>query len=97
MYLSVLAFMVRVVKRVLKVRMLPTEDQAAALKATLRTCNEAASWLSGRVHADRVRRKHDIQKRFYAELKGRFTVVGTAGDPGDRQGGRCLQLAARQY
>ncbi len=73
-YLSVLAFMVRVVKQVLKVRMLPTEDQAAALKATLRTCNEAASWLSGRVHADRVRRKHDIQKRFYAELKGRFTL-----------------------
>ena len=54
--------------------MLPTEDQAAALKATLRACNEAASWLSGRVHADRVRRKHDNQKRLYAELKGRFTL-----------------------
>ena len=30
--------------------------------------------MSGRVHADRVRRKHDIHKRFYAELKGRFTL-----------------------
>jgi hypothetical protein len=42
-YLSVLPSMVRGVKQVLKVRMLPTEDQAAALKATLRTCNVAAS------------------------------------------------------
>jgi putative transposase len=47
--------MVRTVKQVVKVRVLPTEDQAAALAATLRTCNEAASWLSGRMHADRVR------------------------------------------
>ena len=64
--------MVRTVKQVVKVRVLPTEDQAAALAATLRTCNEAASWLSGRMHAARVRRKHEVQKRFYIELKGRF-------------------------
>ena len=40
--LSVCTFMVRTVKQVVKVRVLPTEDQAAALAATLRTCNEAA-------------------------------------------------------
>jgi IS605 OrfB family transposase len=60
------------VKQVIKVRMLPTEDQAAALQATLRTCNAAASWLSGRMHADRVRGKHAVQKRFYTELKRQF-------------------------
>jgi hypothetical protein len=70
--LSVLAVMVRGMKRVVKVRMLPTQDQGSALEATLRTCNEAASWLSGRTHAERVRGKHDVQKRFYTELKQRF-------------------------
>jgi putative transposase len=60
------------VKQVIKVRMLPTEDQAAALEATLNTCNAAASWLSGRMHADRVRAKHAVQKWFYPELKRRF-------------------------
>jgi len=54
------------------VRVLPTQEQATALRATLGTCNEAASWLSARMHADRVYRKHDAQKRFYTELKRRF-------------------------
>jgi putative transposase len=60
------------VKQVVKMRMLPTQEQAAALQATLRTCNEAASWLSVGMHAERVHRKHDVQKRFYTELKWRF-------------------------
>jgi putative transposase len=66
------AVSVRGVKQVIKVRMLPTAEQTAALQATLRTCNNAASWLSGRMHAERVHRKHDAQKRFYTELKRRF-------------------------
>ena len=52
--------------------MLPSRDQAAALQATLTTCNVAASWLSAAMHADQVHRKHDVQKHFYAELKRRF-------------------------
>jgi hypothetical protein len=60
------------VKQVVKVRMLPTKGEAAALEATLGTCNSAASWLSAVMHAERVHRKHDAQKRFYTELKGRF-------------------------
>ncbi len=60
------------VKQVVKVRMLPTKEQAVALGTTLRTCNEAAAWLSGRMHAERVRRKHEAQKRFYTEVKQRF-------------------------
>ena len=59
-------------KQVVKVRMLPTQEQAAALRATLGTCNEAASWLSAVMHAADVRRKHDGQKWFYTELKQRF-------------------------
>jgi putative transposase len=70
--LSVVAFMVRGVKQVVKVRVLPTRDQAVALEATLRRCNEAASWLSAGMHAERVRDKRKVQQRFYAELKERF-------------------------
>ncbi|WP_406176142.1 hypothetical protein [Streptomyces sp. NBC_00996] len=32
------------VKRVVRVKLLPMPVQAAALEATLRACNEAASW-----------------------------------------------------
>jgi len=63
---------VAAVKQVVKVQILPTADQAAALQATLNTCNEAASWLSTGMHTERVRRKHDAQKRFYTDLKERF-------------------------
>ena len=63
---------VAIVKQVVKVRMLPTREQSAALHATLSTCNEAASWLSGQIQAGRVYRKHDVQARFYTELKRRF-------------------------
>ena len=52
--------------------MLPTQEQAAALRATLRTCNEAASWLSGAMYAGQVRGRYWAQKRFYAGLKRRF-------------------------
>jgi putative transposase len=70
--MSVPAVSVAGVKQVVKVRTLPTEEQAAALGATLHACNDAASWLSGRMHDQRVRRKHEAQKHFYTELKQRF-------------------------
>jgi putative transposase len=58
--------------RTLKVRILPTEAQGVALEETLSRCNEAASWLASAMHADRVRGRRDVQKRFYSELKQRF-------------------------
>ena len=61
-------------KRVLKVRMLPTEDDAVALDATLRACNSAASWLSTQMHAERVHRKFDVQRRFYTDVRARFEL-----------------------
>jgi putative transposase len=60
------------VNLMVKVRVLPTADEAAALGATLRTCNASASWLSGRMHELRVRGKYEAQKRFYSDLKTRF-------------------------
>ncbi|HUH70636.1 MAG TPA: hypothetical protein VLZ05_18280 [Mycobacterium sp.] len=75
-------------KQVVKVRVLPTQDQAAALEATLNTCNAAASWLSGRVHAERLCDKHTVQE---------IRALDAAGDPGDRQGRRRLYDTAGQY
>src|SRR5712675_3353042 len=54
------------VTRVVKVRVLPTGAEAIALQATLRTSNSAATWLSARMHAERLHRRHDAQKRFYS-------------------------------
>ena len=65
-------------KQVLKLRILPSNEQVAALEETLRVCNEAASWLSQQMHAARVYRKYDVQKRFYTELRVRF---GLAAQP----------------
>jgi putative transposase len=68
------AVSVRGVKQVVKVRILPTRGEAVAFEATLRACNGAASWLSAGMHAERVHRKHDAQKRFYTELKASFRL-----------------------
>jgi IS605 OrfB family transposase len=61
-----------VVKQVVKVRLLPTPDQESALSQTLHACNEAASWLSRRMHELRVFRKSEVHKKFYTELRERF-------------------------
>lgn len=79
--------MVISVKQVVRVRLLPTPEQASALADTLRACNAAASWLSGRMCADRVFRKFDVQKRLYVELRGRF---GLAAQPAIRVIGKTV-------
>jgi putative transposase len=89
--LSVRPDTVRGVKQVVKVRMLPTGQQSAALEATLSTCNEAASWLSAAVHAERVHRKHQTQKRFYTKLKARF---GLSAQPAIRVIGKVADAYA---
>ena len=72
---------VRRVTLVVKVRMLPTDAEAVALQPTLVACNTAASWLSAVMHAARVHRKHDVQKRFYTDLRERY---GLAAQPAIR-------------
>ena len=69
---------VRGVKQVVKLRLLPSDVEAAVMNETLRTCNAAASWLSAQMHAARVFRKFDAQRRFYTELRERF---GLAAQP----------------
>ncbi|HEX2134110.1 MAG TPA: hypothetical protein VHH15_21415 [Actinophytocola sp.] len=76
-----------VVKRVVQVRLLPTRDQESALLRTLRTCNEAASWLSQRMHELRLFRKVEVQKKFYTELRERF---GLSAQPSIRVIGKVV-------
>jgi IS605 OrfB family transposase len=75
------------VKQVVKVRMLPGIAEVSALQATLDTCNRAASWLAIQMHAERLGGKHDVQKRFYCELKGRF---GLSAQPAIRVIGKVV-------
>lgn len=60
------------VKQVVQVRLLPTPEQASALAATLHACNAAATWLSERMHRDRVFHKFEAHKRWYGELRSTF-------------------------
>ncbi|WP_370943444.1 RNA-guided endonuclease InsQ/TnpB family protein [Amycolatopsis sp. cg5] len=61
-------------KQVVKVRLLPTQDQELALSQTLRRCNEAASWLSQQMHALGITHRFAAQKKFYVELRERFNL-----------------------
>jgi hypothetical protein len=89
--MSVPAVSVAGVKQVVKVRMLPTSEQAASLRATLGTCNAAASWLSAALHEQRVGGKFEAQRRFYTELKSRF---GLSAQPAIRVIGKVADAYA---
>jgi IS605 OrfB family transposase len=59
------------VKIVVQAKLLPTAEQAVALRSTLLDCNDAANWVS-QVAFDRgVPREYELRKHTYAELKVR--------------------------
>ncbi|GAA5211435.1 RNA-guided endonuclease InsQ/TnpB family protein [Streptomyces thinghirensis] len=65
-------------KLVVQVRLLPTPVQAAALVATLRACNEAATWAS-EVAFERGEFKNFALRKFtYAEVKSRWSLGAQA-------------------
>ncbi|MEV0404459.1 transposase, partial [Actinoallomurus sp. NPDC050550] len=61
----------RSVKVVVQVKLAPTPVQAAALKHTLRTANEAACWVSGVAFERGVPREYELRRHTYAELRER--------------------------
>jgi putative transposase len=89
--MSHLAVIVRCMRRVIKLRMLPTRAEAAALDETLRVSNAASSWLSQQMHSAGVFRKIDAHHRFYTELRERF---GLAAQPAIRVIGRVADAYA---
>jgi putative transposase len=50
-----------VVRQVVKVRLLPSPEQALALRMTLHACNKAATWLSEQMHRNRVFHRLGVQ------------------------------------
>ncbi|MEU9172655.1 transposase [Streptomyces sp. NPDC048420] len=56
-------------KLTVQVKLLPTPVQAAALEATLRACNEAATWASGVAFEKDVKRNFGLREHTYAEIK----------------------------
>ncbi|WP_369240580.1 hypothetical protein AB5J56_40160 [Streptomyces sp. R21] len=58
-------------KLVVQVKLLPTPVQTAALEATLRACNEAASWVSSVAFEKDVKRNFALREPTYGQVKER--------------------------
>ncbi|MFE5911195.1 RNA-guided endonuclease InsQ/TnpB family protein [Streptomyces wedmorensis] len=58
-------------KIVAQVKLVPEAGQAAALRSTLRTVNEAACWVSAVAFERGVPREYELRKHTYAVLKAR--------------------------
>ncbi|MBB4943600.1 IS605 OrfB family transposase [Streptosporangium album] len=65
-------------KLVVRVKLLPTPEQAAALEATLRAVNDAATWVSTLAHDQRVFRDYDLRKHAYGQIKDRYGLAAQA-------------------
>ncbi|MGP4090377.1 RNA-guided endonuclease InsQ/TnpB family protein [Streptomyces sp. KR55] len=65
-------------KLVVQVKLLPTPVQAAALEATLRACNEAATWVSCVAFENDVKKNFALRKLTYDEVKARWRLGAQA-------------------
>lgn len=65
-------------KLVVQVRLLPTPEQAAALEATLRACNEAATWASGIAFERGEFKNLALRRHTYQHVKERWQLGAQA-------------------
>ncbi|MET8746580.1 transposase [Streptomyces sp. NPDC004728] len=65
-------------KLVVRVKLLPTPGQAAALEATLHACNEAATWAAEVAFEKDARRPLGLRKHTYAEIRERWGLGAQA-------------------
>ncbi|WP_405637729.1 transposase [Streptomyces sp. NBC_00056] len=65
-------------KLVVRVKLLPTPVQAAALEATLHACNEAATWAASLAFEKEARRPLELRKHTYAEIRLRWGLGAQA-------------------
>ncbi|MFF4545179.1 RNA-guided endonuclease InsQ/TnpB family protein [Streptomyces sp. NPDC001435] len=65
-------------KLVVQVKLLPTPVQAAALEATLRACNEAATWAGGVAFEKDIKRTFALREHTYREIKARWGLGAQA-------------------
>jgi putative transposase len=65
-------------KLVAALKMLPTREQAAVLRATLARCNEAATWLAGAGFAAGIFGQFALHKMAYTDVRTRFDLTAQA-------------------
>ncbi|WP_133305515.1 transposase [Streptomyces sp. AcE210] len=65
-------------KLVVRVKLLPTPVEAAALEATLHACNEAATWAASVAFETDARRVLELRKHSYAEIRERWGLGAQA-------------------
>ena len=65
-------------KLVAALKMLPTREQAACLRATLARCNEACTWLAGIGFEAQTFRQYDLHKLAYTDMRERFGLTAQA-------------------
>ncbi|MDQ0990826.1 transposase [Streptomyces sp. V3I7] len=65
-------------KLVVRIKLLPTPVQAAALEASLRACNEAASWVSATGFEAKATSNRALRERCYQEVKERWGLGAQA-------------------
>ncbi|MFC8104373.1 RNA-guided endonuclease InsQ/TnpB family protein [Streptomyces sp. NPDC057363] len=61
-----------------QVKLVPTPVQAAALEATLRACNEAATWASEVAFEKDVKRNFALREHTYTEIRARWNLGAQA-------------------
>ncbi|MEU6380462.1 transposase [Streptomyces sp. NPDC046909] len=65
-------------KLVVRVKLLPTPEQAAALEATLHACNEAATWVADVAFEAKAMKPLDLRKHTYQQIKTRWQLGAQA-------------------
>ena len=74
----------------LQLKLLPTDDQATTLRATMARFNEACNWLAQQAFAHQCSNKLTLQRLYYHELRGRFDLPS-------QMAVRCLARVAGTY
>jgi putative transposase len=74
----------------LQLKLLPTHDQAAALRATMARFHEACTWLAQQAFAQQCANKLTLQRLYYHELRTRFALPS-------QMAVRCLARVAGTY
>jgi IS605 OrfB family transposase len=73
-----------------KVKLLPTPEQADALKHTLETANAACNYISGRAWEERTFRQYSLHKLVYYDVRERFGLSS-------QMAVRCISKVADAY
>lgn len=65
-------------KLVAQVKLLPTPEQAALLRATMERCNDACNWISEQAWASQTFRQYDLHHLVYHLARERFGLSAQA-------------------